>query len=48
MTMPFKFTQSARGDVDDVYASTYSISRQYDSTFAGYVQIDIDTAIAAL
>jgi hypothetical protein len=48
LTMPFKFTQSARGDVDDVYAATYSISQQYDSTFAGYVQIDIDTAIAAL
>lgn len=48
LTMPFKFTQSARADVDDIYASTYSLSNQYDSTFGGYVQIDIDNNLAAL
>ena len=48
LVMPFKFTQSARGDVDDIYASTFTLSQQYDSTFAGYLQIDVDNALTAL
>lgn len=48
MFVPFKFTQSVRGDTDDVYTATYSLSNQYDATLGSYAKIEIDNAISAL
>jgi hypothetical protein len=48
ITFPFKFIQSVRSDVDDVYASTYSLALMYDSGFSGYLQCDVDNLILAL
>jgi hypothetical protein len=45
---PFRFIQSVRGDVDDVYASTYTLNLMYDSVFSGFFQADLDNAITAL
>lgn len=45
---PFFFTANTRGDQNDVYASTYTLGVKYDSTFGGWIQIDVDNAIAAL
>lgn len=48
VTFPFKFLESDRGDVDAVYANTYNLGMQYDSTFAGWFQADVYNAIATL
>lgn len=45
---PFRFIQSVRGDVDDVYASTYTLNTMYDSTFAGFFQADVDNVLSSL
>lgn len=45
---PFRFIQSVRGDVDDIYASTYTLNTMYDPIFSGFLQADLDNAISAL
>lgn len=48
LSFPFKFTENARSDQNDVYSSTYTLSAVYDPTFAGFIQADVQTAVAAL
>jgi hypothetical protein len=48
ISFPFRFIESDRGDVDAVYANTYNMGLIYDSTFAGFLQIDVTNGQAAL
>jgi hypothetical protein len=45
---PFRFTESDRGDVEDVFANTYSTALLYDTTFNGWLQIDAYNGLASL
>jgi hypothetical protein len=48
LSFPFKYIENSRGDVDDVYSSTYQLALMYDSTFGGFLTAAVDTSIAAL
>lgn len=48
MTFPFFFTANTRGDNNDIYESTYTLGMRYDSTFGGWLQVDVDNALTAL
>jgi len=39
ITCPFVFVENERGDVDDLYASTFRLRAVYDSTFAGAIEV---------
>lgn len=48
LTMPFRFTESDRSDVDGAWSSTYTLGSLYDSTFAGFIQVDLYNGLSAL
>jgi hypothetical protein len=48
ITFPFKYIEPSRGDVDDVYMSTYQLALMYDPAFSGSLNMTVDTYVAAL
>jgi hypothetical protein len=48
ITMPCKFANPQRGDRDGVYAGTYDLAAIIDSGLGSYIEIVVDTALAAL
>jgi hypothetical protein len=48
ITFPFKYIEPARGDVDDVYMSTYQLALMYNSAFGGSLNMTVDSYLASL
>jgi hypothetical protein len=48
LSFPFRFTESDRGDVDSVFASTYTLGMIYDTTFGGWVKAEVNNGLAAI
>lgn len=48
ITVPFRFTESDRSDVDGAWSSTYTLAPIYNTTFAGWIQFDLTNGLASL
>jgi hypothetical protein len=48
MTVPFRFTESDRSDVDGAWSSTYTLAPIYNTTFVGWMQFDLTNGLASL